>query len=68
MAERKALKSPPHVAASAGTAKKRAQNRIAVDRNGHLLDVPMVVSIIARGKAEWLALFEAVDIDPAKCH
>jgi hypothetical protein len=36
MAERNELKSPPHVAASADAAKKRVQNRIAVDRNGVL--------------------------------
>jgi hypothetical protein len=49
MAERKALKSPPHVAAHAGEAKKSVQNRIAVDRNGvHLLDVRS--GIIAREK------------------
>jgi hypothetical protein len=41
IAERKPLKSPPHVAAPAGAAKKSVQNRIAVDRNGvNLLDVP----------------------------
>jgi hypothetical protein len=40
IAERKPLKSPPHVVAAAGAAKTREQNRIAVDRNGvHLLDV-----------------------------
>jgi hypothetical protein len=48
---RKALKSPPHVAAPAGAAKKRVQNRIAVDRNGvHLLDILRVVGIFARGR------------------
>jgi hypothetical protein len=56
--ERKAPKSPPHVAASAGAAKKRVQNRIAVDRNGvHLLDVLRVVGIITRGKAKRLAFY-----------
>jgi hypothetical protein len=37
MAERKALKSPPHVAALAGGAKKRAQNRIKIDRTSSAL-------------------------------
>jgi hypothetical protein len=32
--ERKALKSPPHVAAPAGAAKERVQNGMAIDRNG----------------------------------
>jgi hypothetical protein len=56
MAERKAPKSPPHVAAPAGAAKKNVQIRIAVNRNGvHLLDVRS--GIIARGKAKWLGFF-----------
>jgi hypothetical protein len=53
MAERKALKSPPHVAAPAGATKRRVQNRMAVDRNGVLL-LDVRSGIIARGTAKRL--------------
>jgi hypothetical protein len=49
MAERKAPKSPPHVAAPTGAAKKRVQNRIAADRNSMLFLIVPRYWIMARG-------------------
>src|SRR5262249_32638276 len=46
MADRKALKSPPHVAALAGAARSRVQNRMATDRNciGSSTFVPAIIA------------------------
>src|SRR5262249_43863785 len=46
MVDRKALKSPPHVAALAGAARNRVQNRMASDRNciGSSTFVPAIIA------------------------